>query len=139
MKPVNMTVPTDPAAGTFGDCARACVASIFELPGAWVPHFCHDGMQPVGPDGEFAWMTRLYAWSKQHGHYPVTAVIKSPDAHWPAYSLQFHHMRMGRGSLGQDHWVVYFGDKLVHDPQTGGLPGIDPDVYPQAYLFFVKA
>jgi hypothetical protein len=40
MMPVEMIVDHCPEEGRYGDCFRACVASLMELPAEAVPHFC---------------------------------------------------------------------------------------------------
>lgn len=135
MRPVNMTVQTGP--GTFGDCARACVASIFELPSSWVPHFCEPGVEPPGPDGVLPWITRLQAWLRSSGFAPFFVVAADPSQRMPAEALQFHHMRGSLTSKGVEHWVVYFGDTLVHDPHPDS--GFQHDAHPLTYLIFVKS
>lgn len=42
MIPVICRVSHDPANGTYGDCLRACIASILEKNAEEVPHFVHD-------------------------------------------------------------------------------------------------
>jgi len=32
---------------SYGDCLRACIASLLEMPTANVPHFVHDGCEPA--------------------------------------------------------------------------------------------
>lgn len=42
MTPVYCAVRHDPENGTYGDCLRACVASVLDLSSSDVPHFFHD-------------------------------------------------------------------------------------------------
>jgi hypothetical protein len=137
VKPVNMLVQTDPLAGTFGDCARACVASIFELPATWVPHFCEFGVEDPGPTGELPWVVRLREWLGQFGLTLFVMVVSGPQDRPSGAALQFHHMRGSRTSLGADHWTVYFGDELAHDPHPES--GFQDNAYPQHLVMFVKA
>lgn len=141
MKPAFSAISTNPGLGTYGDCARACVASIFELPIEWVPHFCERGEEPP-IDGQAPWVGRLRAWALEKGFQPVFVTIEGPDRHWPASAMQFHHMRWGLSHGGAAHWVVYFGDDLAHDPAIDRRPETPPglqEAYPQMYLFFVKS
>ena len=58
MTPVDQRVlDHDPARGRFGDCLRACVASVLELPYEAVPQFA------VADD----WVERLQEWLAPRG------------------------------------------------------------------------
>lgn len=98
---------------TFGDCLRACVASIFDVEDPeTVPHFYHDD-----PPVEVA-NKRLDDWCAERGFFPFIVGydgvnlsfqglrsivgIQSPDLHYLV--------------LGSNHIVVCQGDKMVHDP-----------------------
>jgi len=41
VKPVKQTIIHNPDNGMYGDCFRACVASLLEKPIEKVPHFCN--------------------------------------------------------------------------------------------------
>lgn len=124
MTPVDQTICTvDRARGIYGDCLRACVASIFDLPLEEVPHFLHDG----GGDstsGEDWWWTRLFRWAAARGLEPVFT-LDEPQG----YSIAGG--KSPRGPWG--HWVVWQAGQCAHDPNParGGLVGA-----PQDFLCF---
>ena len=61
MIPVYSTVPHKPEEGLYGDCHRACVASVLELPSEAVPHFFAKGPEEV----EAAWKEhRAFLWQR---------------------------------------------------------------------------
>jgi hypothetical protein len=45
MTPVDQLVMHDPDNGRFGDCMRACIASLLDLPAEEVPHFLFDNCE----------------------------------------------------------------------------------------------
>lgn len=138
MKPVNMIVMHDPDNGVWGDCTRACVASIFELPAEEVPHFGVNGLTPQLPDGTYEWWNNLMAWLEPRGFSMITYQIDSPEEDWPAQHMQFHYIRSGLTCRDTDHDTVWFGGKMVHDPQWRDPVGILPYHWPQHILLFVK-
>jgi hypothetical protein len=136
VKPAAMLVQTDNDLGAFGDCARACVASIFELPSEEVPHFCRDGLQPPGPGGELPWVVRLKEWLRARGMAMFVLIANNPSEA-PHHVMNFHYMVCARTALGADHWVVYFAGRPVHDPHPAS--GWLIDSFPQTILIFVKS
>jgi hypothetical protein len=135
MKPAYTTIAS--SSGAYGDCIRACVASVFEMPTQAVPHFAYDGETAPDPDGELPWIKRLRAWARAAGFEPMFCTIPAPERHWPAALLNYHHMRLLQTEHGVDHWVVFFRDELVHDPSPGTV--LLTNAYPQFYLYFVKS
>lgn len=136
MKPVDMLVFHDPEKGTWGDCTRACVASIFELPAEEVPHFAELGEEEPDVTGVLPWVKRLRSWLNERGFDCLFVSIDQPHLHWPDDAMQFHYLCSGITERGTAHDTVYFGGKMAHNPQPidrGELVG-----YPQAYTIIVK-
>jgi hypothetical protein len=121
MIPVHCRVKHDPENGTYGDCLRACVATIMEMDAEQVPHFFHDNC-----DGETA-MHRLREWSRQYGVGPFTAHFSGdiPMADVLAMQAQQNggvpYMLFGSTESG-NHVVVCRNDKVVHDPAWYSSP-----------------
>jgi hypothetical protein len=134
MKPAYTTISAE--SNEYGDCIRACVASVFEIPAQAVPHFSSDGETAPDSDGEMPWVKRLRVWARDAGFEPMFCTIQAPEQHWPPALLNFHHMRLLQTEQGGDHWVVYFRDNMVHDPSPGTV--LLTKAYPQFYLYFVK-
>lgn len=115
MIPVHCMVRHDPDAGTVGDCVRACVASIMELPYDAVPHFYEGDCD--GIEGE----RRVKAWLRtQNASLFRCAYGSIGFEQLMEHMSQFpdlHYMLSGEliGNCGC-HMVVCKGDKIVHDP-----------------------
>ena len=110
MKPVDQQFMHNPAKGTVGDCFRACIASVLELPADAVPHFALLGNRWSRVADAFCEaLSRDLEW---HDGEP-------PDDIWAIVTVQ-----SPRGSDVR-HSVIYRGGKMVHDPhpsRAGGEP-----------------
>jgi hypothetical protein len=133
MKPVFQQHPTA-TAEALGDCVRACVASILELPIDQVPHF---GQQRSTAPGEALWSQALRQWLRPRGMAIMVAEVLAPDGHFAAEGMQFHHIRIGEHRSGSQHAAVFYGDQLAHDPLPVNPEPFQPDVYPQHYVILV--
>lgn len=114
------TVKHAPSEGKTGDCIRACVASILEMPTDQVEHFA---------EGEAGLLNvRLREWLKPLGYAPwwshfdgaqdratvLTAIGETmPDCHYVLF---------GRLASGSPHAVVCRGGEVVHDPSWAPMP-----------------
>lgn len=114
MTPLKQANRHKPSEGIWGDCHRAAIASIFDLPLGDVPNF-GDG----GPDGyEFA--RRERAWLAGVGMVPIhvvynddlPAILRCVKALNP----DVYYLIGGRSRTGVGHTVVGFNDAIVHDP-----------------------
>jgi hypothetical protein len=128
MTPVDMAILDHGKPGSeFGDCFRACVATVMNLPGDQVPHFCRR------PHPASRWVMRLNDWLSPRG-LVYMAISGAPDwcwiRHWPVMVIaggksprgDFDHAVVGRVSRS--------GFEMLHDPHPSraGLVG-DPDDY----------
>lgn len=121
MKPAICRTMHDPDAGTYGDCLRACVASILEMDADDVPHFFHDGCDgETGTQRMRDWLglRQLAPFFIQYdGHHSLAEIlelqaIQNPDVHYLLY---------GR-TADEDHVVVAHGGKVVHNPSWYPMP-----------------
>ena len=115
MIPVScMTVHNPPE--SYGDCLRACVASILELPSADVPHFYRDGCDNVQADAE------LRGFLNTQGLGLVTLMHPAPSSIEDVQEL-VHNTAPGVPYIlfGHEHCVVCHGDK-IHNPNWAGGP-----------------
>ncbi|MDB5541901.1 MAG: Bcep22 3 [Devosia sp.] len=125
----------DPANGRWGDCYRACLASILELQTAQVPHFIQDrATKPEWRDDERAWLSA-------RGLQPIIMVLKLPlptilECLGPM-NPGVHYIVGGMGANGMPHAVVACGASIVHDPGNVGIAG--PVEGGQHVLTFVGA
>lgn len=125
MTPVMSTIRHDPNAGTWGDCHRAAVATVLDLPLDAVPHFWEGGPDPV----EFKRREREFLASK--GLVGIDLVYAGADTNPEIILLVVGGMNPGVPYLlggatarGVNHVVVCVGEDVVHDPSdTGGIVG----------------
>lgn len=109
---------------TYGDCVRACVASILELEPEFVPHFFHDG----AADG----FDRLREWLKGCGFGLVWFVYDGSIA-WNKFCEVWGEMNPGvpvillASVASGDHAVIMVSDKIEHDPAWIKSPIIGPN------------
>lgn len=117
MKPVNCIVKHNPPE-SYGDCLRACVASVIERDD--VPHFAIDG------NGE-ASVYRMREYLAPHGiipaYFPISGEAKLTDVfdhmtqHYP-HTEYLLFCQCG----GNDHCVIGCDDKIIHDPAWYRMP-----------------
>lgn len=120
MTPVDQEFLHDPANGSYGDCQRAAIASILNLPLSAVPHFNADNTDVL------TFHTRLkdFLATKNLGHYEFTAfdftMFGYPEP-TPVY-----HLIYGMTERGFQHAVVGYNGEVVHDPHPSKA-GLLPD------------
>lgn len=116
MTPVMRSIPHDPSNGLYGDCHRACIASLLDLPLEEVPHFAHDN-----PSGEVFW-DRQSVFLDSHGLAGVNVafVEGTTREHLRRYCRTncpgVYCILGGTSPLGVDHSVVACDGDVVHDP-----------------------
>lgn len=124
MTPVNCRVKHDPDNNQYGDCIRACVATVMDLDAEDVPHFVHDD-----PDWETA-VGRMNRWLGMYGLTaffvgyppdPIEDVFKSMQD----VNSETTYLLFGRTNHG-DHVVVCKGGEIIHDPSWIKSPLIGP-------------
>lgn len=132
MKPQPMIVTHDPEHQHFGDCARACIASVLELEPHEVPHFYHDG---VGENGH----QRMQAFLVERGICLVQVPVAAKQAdmeldladvlaiadYWTDGLM--HYMLGGKSETGCGHFVLAKGAEIVHNPGGADLIGPQDD------------
>ena len=113
MKPVNCTVKDDPANGSYGDCVRACVASVLEMESDEVPHFYHDGDGEAGFERMRFWLApeRIPAYFTMPGDKPLNwAIGYVGGAYDDAPFMLFC------SSGGADHCIAVDEKGEIHNP-----------------------
>ncbi len=111
MIPINQKKLHDPKKGVNGDCMRACVASVFELPIEEVPEF--EDMSTREYNHEYI----KFFGKKGYGLYSlyVEAGGKHPEMLKDECEYYFMVGPSPRG-FDADHQCVGYKGKLVHDP-----------------------
>lgn len=125
MIPVVCRVKHDPENGTYGDCVRACIASVMELDAEAVPHFFHDD-----PPGLVA-NHRIREWLRSHKlapfwvHYPAEMKLEDILAIMAELNTGVPLIVYGACEGGGDHVVICQDGKMTHNPSWlgGSLTG----------------
>lgn len=125
MQPTHCRVPHDPP-HSYGDCLRACIATIMDREPRCVPHFADNGVS-----GDEA-MAAMRSWLITLGYAPFLAA-------WPGDIPLADLLDMMRilnpGSTyvlfggtvgGADHCVVCQGGQVVHNPAWYGATVVGP-------------
>ena len=117
-----MAVKHNPPA-TYGDCYRACIASIIEVSTTDIPH--------PGINGEGEWFSQIKVmdrWLAERGLWTFGLKIFSKDLAMYQEHAVGYYILGGQSPRGCGHFVVARSDKIVHDPhpEGGGLVA-DPD------------
>lgn len=134
MKPVDQEFVNRPEIGQHGDCQRAVIASLLELPIEDVPHFLQEAK---GDDADF-W-DRLQGFCRSKGFAYLTVPARCGAAFYGDCEGVYHEISgpSPRGN-GVFHAVVGCDGQIIFDPHPSrsGLTG-DPAEWHFAYL--VKA
>jgi hypothetical protein len=135
MIPVQQLNRHDPP-HSYGDCDRACIASILELPCAAVPNFCEPG--PGETFSQSAWTERRRLWLARHGIVPIDMCYhESLDldailAGTRSYQPGIHFILAGESRNHCNHSVIACDGRIVHDPsldQSGIIGPCDDGHY----------
>lgn len=122
MTPQTQLILHDPEKGTRGDCQRAVIASLLDLPITEVPHFNETG------DVETYWRT-LQEFCNNHGY--IFVEMKALQFFTWNSDLPIYHEIAGPSPRfpGQYHAVVGKNGKIFHDPHPDrtGLAGNPED------------
>ena len=113
MIPIMQKYKHRPDDGVYGDCHRACIASILELGIDDVPHFLHDGDQEKAHERINQWFeeNELRGISIAYDTYPLTAMKNLNPG------MYYILTAMSTNDVG--HAVVCLEDQIVHNPAEG--------------------
>lgn len=118
MTPTPCLVKHDPANGKYGDCLRACIATILDLESETIPNFAE---QPHD-----TWLSRLRTWLETQGLAPIMFVTDND----PRSTMQEMNPTapyiLFAGTAEGDHCVVCIGDKVEWNPSWYPTPIIGP-------------
>lgn len=119
MIPVQCQIATNIARNTYGDCVRACIASILELPAQDVPHFYYDG---DGKEG----MKRAREWLNARSQslfvtfYPGDTEVADLLNIVGEQNPDTHYMLFGVAEGEGNHCVVCQNNEIVWNPAWFG-------------------
>ncbi len=117
MTPIYQQIKHDPDNNQFGDCMKACIASLLDLPYWEVPHFYESGT-----DEGFDKSLREFLSSQGLGLLDVGYVNWLEDE-IPRFLLgqrNIFHLLSGETERGTYHSVVACDGHMIHDPHPTG-------------------
>jgi hypothetical protein len=126
--PQKQLFPHSPANGLYGDCHRAALASILDLPILDVPHFM-DGLGPL--EGE-EFERRQRGFLATLGYVPIIVPYVGTDGLDTLLASIAHncpnayYLLGGDAGRGAGHTVVGYNDKIIHDPHPNNCGIIGP-------------
>lgn len=126
MSPVDQIILHDPDNGQYGDCMRACVASLLDLPPLAVPHFFEGGCDNAEFDRRVADFLEL--------HGLIEFQLPADAAQHAHYTRNCHHLIYGYTERGTYHAVVGLNGQVVHDPHPSKAGIIEDDRVQYAFL-----
>jgi hypothetical protein len=115
MTPYFQRIEHKPEEGQYGDCTRACIASLLDIYPEFVPHFASDGV----PDPDKFW-AKVQDFLREHGVQRVTIPFKADTVAEVLKAMGglnpgIYYM-LGVGSPKANHSVIACGGEIVHDP-----------------------
>ncbi len=124
MKPVKQQFTHDPDNGVFGDCQRAVIASLLELPIEEVPHFAEGGVD----SDEF--FIRLQSFINSKGYAYLTVSAAAENVFFGDCADVYHEIAGPSPRCnGVNHAVVGKNGEVFFDPHPSddGLAGSRED------------
>jgi hypothetical protein len=141
MRPLKQRYRHNPEAGVYGDCHRACLASVLEINPDDIPHFGDPREVPGN------WDHHQRRWLIARGYVPISMMFDGSELSDVLYSL--HHLNPdtycilgGSSRNGTGHSVVVCNGEIVHDPSLddSGIVGpMEDGRYWVTYFGHIKA
>lgn len=121
---------------SYGDCLRACIASVMDRPAEDVPHFMDGGVDPhAALDAVRLWLKPQHCTAFLIQFPPVSRAelfeVMQRDNPEAVYLLE------GITSDGGGHIVVCRGNKVIHNPAWFGCHITEPG--PSGWVAWVIA
>ena len=128
MTPVDMLQMSQRERGIFGDCLRACVASLLDLPAESVPHFLQAAFKDRRMDEVLIYIADFLK-PLGLGYLAINMPTRGLVHAWPWYDC--YHIMTGPTERGTHHAVVGYDGEMVHDPHPSraGLLSCDGLVF----------
>ena len=134
MTPQDQEFIHTPEIGQYGDCQRAVIASLLNLPISEVPHF-----NGIAKEDPLVFWEALQSFCKSHGYVYLTVPARSVFAFYGLDEDVYHEISgpSPRGN-GITHAVVGKGGHVVFDPHPSKA-GLAGDSSEWEYSFLVRA
>jgi hypothetical protein len=137
MTPIDMTQIHDPEKEIYGDCYRACLASLLELSPDVFP-------APKSPDlPTEEWHKDYKQKLREYGIYALSFEVDKHIETWfklfKEEGIKIYHTLTGDSPRfpGTSHSVVACNGEIVHDPHPSRA-GLQKITHVEFYLAFVK-
>ncbi len=127
MTPALCRVEHDPENGKYGDCVRACIASVLDIADPLdVPHFYCDDDVTRGATRITEWL-RLRECAPFWSHYPGDGLtLDALLSYMGDVNPNCTYILFGATANGGNHAVVCQGGAIVHDPNWIPSPIVAP-------------
>ena len=109
-------VKHDPENGTYGDCLRACVASMLGKQAEDVPHFAHDGSDAEIVNERLREYLATLGLAPWWTHYDLELSRDDLLSSLSESGQGVNFLLFGRTASDGDHVIVCRDGKPVHDP-----------------------
>lgn len=119
MKRIYQTILHDPDNGQYGDCTRACIASVLELDIEEVPHFTDKNRTynlAMDKIQEFLMQYGLILYWSWHETKYLSGVISRVKWGLNSNPLPIPLLIQGKSKRGFSHTIVATSDGKFHDP-----------------------
>jgi hypothetical protein len=122
--PVKQRNKHRPKEGVWGDCHRACIASLLDLPLDDVPHFGDGG--PAGEEFNDRVNHFLRSRNLAQGSAAFAGSLESVLEMMKFINPGIYYILGGRSRTNVDHSVIAFENQIVHDPSLNNSGIIAP-------------
>ena len=129
---VDQTVMHDPESGLYGDCGRACIATLLGLQSSNVPHFLIN-------NDPFEFCRLVNEFLAHYGLYHLETHYYDFDRGDSEGAVNCYHMIYGKTERGTNHAVVTMNGKMIHDPHPSKDGLLESDRENWLFGFLVAA
>lgn len=126
MTPIDQTIMHDPDNGQYGDCQRACFASLLDLSIDDVPHFGKSGDDKLFHDAVDDFLK-------------INNLFELQVAGRPPFRNSCYHLIYGLTKRGTRHAVVGLNGVIVHDPHPSKSGLLESDRKNWVYAFIIPS
>lgn len=116
MIPYQCQIVHKPQFGFYGDCLRACVASLLEMSPDLVPHFYQDGCDGIEGDKRLSEFLRGLGLGRFSAYFPGDVPLQELLDHIAQGTSPGVVLVLFCSVDGGNHAVLISGGKVVHDP-----------------------
>jgi len=116
MTPHKCQVMHSPERGFYGDCLRACIASVLDMEPATVPHFYQDGCDSIEGEKRIVAFLRTLNLGTFCAYFPGSVPLQDLLDHMAHDSSPDVCQILFCSVNGGNHAVVIQNGRVIHDP-----------------------